>query len=84
LLNKKKYEEVRKVFSWPGACDEPGTIQVLLKAGAQVLATEYLDKSTIGIKASDLEQAFNSELWEICIKMLKFKEAVTALYSPRV
>jgi len=50
---------VKKVLDWPGACDEPGVIKILMQHGEQALAAEYLEKSTVGVNSDDLIEAID-------------------------
>ena len=59
LLTKLQHHAVKKVLDWPGACDEPGVIKILMQHGEQALAAEYLEKSTVGVNSDDLIEAID-------------------------
>ncbi|CAG9316768.1 unnamed protein product [Blepharisma stoltei] len=84
LLAMKKIQEVDEVLDWPGACDEVGIVNVLMLSGQQSLARKCVQKCLSGITTKDFTSAFEEGLFELCVDMLRFKEAATALEDEKI
>jgi hypothetical protein len=84
LLTKGKLVEAKNVISWPGASQEPGIISVLIKHKQQEIAIEYLKTMAAEAVSEDMRTAFDFGQYNLCVDMLRFKEARMALDDAKV
>jgi len=79
LLTKGKIAEAKSVTDWPGASQEPGIISVLIKHKQQELAIDYLKTMAAEALSEDMRTAFDFGQYNLCVDMLRYKEARMAL-----
>ena len=81
LLCMEKVTEAYEVLKWPGAIEEPGVIKAILVNGQESLAKHALSQAKGGVASPEFSAAFEKGMYQICLDMLRFKEARICIFN---
>lgn len=84
LLQKKLYDEAKKVIMWPEAADDNQILNICIELNQEDLARDVMKYRKKEIKKGDFELGFNKGFYWLCLDMLQSKEAKSVLLNQKV
>lgn len=79
LLVRNMIGDAKKVIMWPEAADNPEIFKILVEVNQEELARLALKHRKKEVTRNDFEFSFKNEKFWVCLDMLRFKSAKTAL-----